>query len=207
MKKIPSVFIRDKKTHFFTMEVNPECQWVLDGEGIATEKFDGTCCMIKDGVIYKRYDAKHGKTPPEGFIPAQEPDSITGHWPGWIECYRNNPNDKYHFEAFDLKKKWKDGTYELCGPKINTNRENLDSHILYKHGMSTYFEPLGIKRTYDSIQMYVLKIKGETPFLTNVEGIIFHHPDGRMAKVKYKDFSIFNLMERVWLNKKGKNQE
>lgn len=33
-------------------------QEVLEGEGFATEKIDGSCCVIIDGVFYKRYDAK-----------------------------------------------------------------------------------------------------------------------------------------------------
>lgn len=76
--------------------------------------------MIKDGEIYARYDVKKGRKAPNDFIAAQNPDAITGHWPGWVRCDRNNPNYKYHFEAMDNYPYLSvaNGTYELCGPKI-----------------------------------------------------------------------------------------
>src|SRR5688572_32673379 len=102
MKKIISLFQRNYETDRLVRdEVTPGAEWVINGEGVATRKWDGTCCMIKEGVLYKRYDAKHGKTPPEGFLPAQEPDPVTGHWPGWLKV-GNGKEDKYHREAFDL---------------------------------------------------------------------------------------------------------
>lgn len=86
MKKIPTLFEREFKDHNVAKvfpKVHPGMEWVLEGEGIATVKYDGSCCAIIDGEYYKRYDCKKDKIPPEGFIPCCEPDSITGHWPGW----------------------------------------------------------------------------------------------------------------------------
>ena len=71
MEKIISLFQRNYETdRRVRNEVVPGAEWVLAGEGVATRKFDGTCCMIKDGVLWKRFDAKRGKTPPDGFMPA-----------------------------------------------------------------------------------------------------------------------------------------
>ena len=42
----------------------PENAWVFKGEGIPTRKRDGTACAVIDGVLYLRYDAKHGKPAP-----------------------------------------------------------------------------------------------------------------------------------------------
>ena len=84
MKKIPTLFKRTfdaQHRKSIVNEVTPGMEWVLDGEGIATVKIDGTCCAIIDGRFYRRYDAKRGKTPPEGAIPCCEPDLVTGHWP------------------------------------------------------------------------------------------------------------------------------
>jgi hypothetical protein len=102
MKKIPSLFIRDwdNNPKLITQEITPGCEWVIAGEGVATRKWDGTAILIKEGVLYKRYDAKNGKIPPDGFIPCQEPDEKTGHWPGWIQCFNADPSNKYIFEAF-----------------------------------------------------------------------------------------------------------
>lgn len=85
-KKIISLFQRNYDgDHLVRDEVVLGAEWVINGEGVASRKWDGVCCMIKDGELYKRYDAKNGKIPPAGFIPAQDPDPVTGHWPGWLK--------------------------------------------------------------------------------------------------------------------------
>ena len=126
MQKIITLFQRnydgDKKVRD---EVTLDAEWVLKGEGTPTVKLDGTCCMVKDGKFYKRYDAKKGKTPPEGFIEAQEPDEKTGHHPGWL-LVDDSPSDQYHRQAFI--KDSPDGTYELVGPKVNGNPGDYKSH-------------------------------------------------------------------------------
>lgn len=79
MKKLPTLFRREFQDHHVIRILpelsRPEFGWVLDGEGVATEKIDGACCAFIDGQFYKRYDAKknkHGvmKTPPAGQSPA-----------------------------------------------------------------------------------------------------------------------------------------
>lgn len=195
MKKIPSVFKRDEDRKFYVREFNPECEWVLDGKGKATKKFDGTSCMIKEGKLYKRYEIKDGKKVPIGFISAEEPDSVTGQQGGWVKCSRNNPSDQYHWLAFDTVKSLKDGTYELCGPKINNNRHHFNEHILIPHGGVVYVEELVKKfghkhiRHYDYVLNFLKKVREESP---DIEGIVYHHSDGRMAKVKCKCFREFN---------------
>lgn len=56
MKKIPTIFERDWNgdRSRVTRVPNPACQWVFDGEGVATRKYDGACCMVRDGKLYKR---------------------------------------------------------------------------------------------------------------------------------------------------------
>lgn len=60
MQKIPTLFVRDEsqKGHPVTAEVRQECQWVLDGEGVATVKIDGTNIKIEGGCLYKRQKPK-----------------------------------------------------------------------------------------------------------------------------------------------------
>ena len=80
MKKIPTLFERVFENHKkvgILPNVTPGMEWVLEGEGIATEKMDGSCCAIINGVFYKRYDAKRGKTPPAEAIPCCKPVSYT----------------------------------------------------------------------------------------------------------------------------------
>lgn len=177
MKKIISLFQRNYEgDRLVRNEVVPGAEWVLKGEGIATRKYDGTCCMVKNGNLYRRYELKKGKTSPEGFEAAQEPDKVTGDVPGWVPV-GNGPSDIYHREAF--KGDEIDGTYELCGPKIQKNPEGFDKHILIPHDFA---EILDAPRTYDEIRKW---LEGK-----NIEGIVWHHPDGRMVKIKKKDFGL-----------------
>ena len=189
MKKIISLFQRNYEgDRLVRDEVTLGAEWVLAGEGIPTLKWDGTDCMIKDNVLYKRYDAKNGKTPPVGFIPAQDPDPITGHWPGWLMIGSDN-GDKWHREAFSDQQFWEDGTYELCGPKINGNKEKFSKHILIKHGehvAGTVEIPVPRPVTFESLKDFFGKIH-DVPH-KDMEGIVWHHPDGRMVKIKKKDF-------------------
>lgn len=177
MIKIISLFQRNYDTdHLVRDEVVLGAEWVLNGEGRATEKMDGTSCMIKDGKLYKRYDAKNKKHPITGFIPAQEPDPITGHWPGWVPIQDSKPEDRWHREGFLNMLAQSDGTYELIGPKVNGNKHGLEYHILVWHGHRTIEAP----RTFNELKEW---FKDQ-----NIEGIVWHHPDGRMVKIKKKDF-------------------
>jgi len=191
MKKIKTVFAKDENNNM-TTTIPEDNLWVLDN-GIATIKFDGTSVKIA-GILYKRYDAKKDKKTglykavPEGAIPCQEPDEVTGHWPHWVPCDRNDPSDKYHFEAFDKQDEWEDGTYELCGPKINGNPQCMNEHLLIEHGKRLYNLPNGHflrdpKVDYDSLKSFL-----ETH---NIEGIVYHEKNGdRMLKIRRKDFGI-----------------
>lgn len=183
MKKIPSLFKRDYEgTRLVYDEVSPGCEWVLQGEGEATVKLDGTPCLIKDSKMFKRYDAKNGKTQPPDFIPCEEkPDPNTGHWPGWVSVKDNN-EDKPFWEAFsklDIIKKDQGGTFELVGPKIQGNPYKVKEHRFYRHGeLRNLFPTL----TFEGIKIFLSAFTHE--------GIVWHHPDGRMAKIKRRDFGF-----------------
>ena len=56
MKKIPTLFEREFEDHKVISckpVVTPGLEWVLNGEGIATVKYDGSCCAIFNGIFYK----------------------------------------------------------------------------------------------------------------------------------------------------------
>lgn len=179
MKKIISLFQRNYDgDHLVRDEVTPGAEWVVAGEGKATEKQDGTCCMVKEGLLFKRYDAKNGKPPPHNFTPAQEPDEKTGHWPGWIPI-GDGPEDKWHREALERSSTYlSDGTYELIGPKVQGDPYKLPFHILIRHGDQFIQAP----RTFNEIREFLKE--------TEIEGIVWHHEDGRMVKIKAKDFGM-----------------
>lgn len=190
MQKIPSLFVRDWNgdRSRVTREVNPECRWVSDGEGRATQKFDGTAVLIKDARLWKRYDAKNGKVPPPTFVPAQpSPDDVTGHWPGWLPV-GDEPESKWHKAAFgsvprSALAEMEGRTYELCGPHFQTNPENLAADVLIEHGCRDLdWVHGGVPRDYDGIEAFLAA--------NPMEGIVWWHPDGRRAKIKRTDFGL-----------------
>ena len=189
MKKTSTLYKKDPNDLSRVInELNPENKWVIDGEGIPTRKFDGTATAIINGELYKRYDVKKGREVPAGAIPCDEPDPITGHWPHWVKCERTDNANKYHFEAFDLLVFDEpygsnlDGTYELCGTKIQGNPEHFGFSKLVKHGC----EVLPITDfSFEGLKTYL-----SNPEL-DIEGIVFHHKtDGRMCKIRKCDFGV-----------------
>jgi len=194
VKKIPTLFERDwaGDRSRVTREVNPECAWVLAGEGVPTRKWDGTAVLVADGLLYKRYERKGGRPAPGGFIAAQEPDPVTGDAPGWLPVIVDDPSNRWLLEATDPRviingvagvgrDRYPAGTYELVGPKVNGNPDGADQHTLVKHGAVILLDTDG-GRSFDSIRAFLEQ--------NAVEGIVWHHPDGRMAKVKRRDFGL-----------------
>lgn len=179
MKKISTLFKKDPSDLGRVIpEANPENQWVFDGKGIPTRKFDGTAAAVIDGQLYKRYDVKKGKLVPAGAIPCQDPDPITGHWPHWVLCDIHKPEDKYFFDAITTMNA--EGTYELCGPKVQGNPEGFAKHTLVRHGAEVLELP-GL--AFHQIKQYLTD--------HDIEGIVFHHvTDGRMCKIRKSDFGI-----------------
>lgn len=182
MKKIPTMFVREMTRPFRVTPVLAEgCEWVAAGEGVATKKWDGTCCMVKDGKLYKRYDGSKSHVLPSDFLPA---DGAESHWHGWRPV-ADGPEDKWHNEARNnpMLPALADGTYELIGPAINKNPERVGRHEFRKHGDVVYEL---VERTFDGLK----KLFEVSPY---IEGIVFHHSDGRMAKIKLRDFGIVRL--------------
>ena len=187
MKKLSTLFKKDPNDLGRVInEIDPENKWVYD-YGIPTRKFDGTACAIINGELYKRYDAKlkdgkYKRPIPDGAIPCQEADLITGHHPHWVKCDRNDPADKWHWKGFDLLEEKEDGTYELCGEKILRNPEKIEGHKLIRHGI----EVLDLTDfTFENIKKYLSDEKND------IEGIVFHSTiDDRMCKIRKGDFGV-----------------
>ncbi len=177
MKKIPTLFERDWSgdRSRVTTQVHAGCEWVLAGEGVATRKLDGTCCLIRDGKLYKRRELRKGDTAPPLFEQVDF-DEETGKTVGWLPC-DIGPDDKWHMAAFTEETNWPDGTYELIGPKVQGNPENWTGHQLVRHGSIMADD---VPRTFDGLRNWLAT--------QDIEGIVFHHPDGRMAKIKLRDF-------------------
>lgn len=200
MEKIPTLFVRQRLAHmarsgpelpgalklggdrrYVTPEVTPGCEWALEGEGTATRKYDGTCVMF-DGRWWARREVKADREAPEGFV-ALSTDEVTGKTVGW-EPVEQSAYARFALEAIAYC--WPDdrapaeGTYELVGPKVNKNPERYVKHVLVAH---LYAEVVtsDYPQTFESLRA---RLTSGFPY----EGIVWHHPDGRMAKLKRRDF-------------------
>ena len=183
MKKIPTLFEREYANHKVVgikPIVTPGMDWVLNGDGYATVKIDGSCCAVFSGVLFRRYDAKKGKKPPEGAIPCQHaPDPVTGHWPHWVECREENPADKWYLEAYhNTADLLVDGTYEAIGPHFQGNPYYLDKDVLDRHGRMV----IDVERSFDGIREYLRT--------HNMEGIVFWKDGEPRCKIKRSDFGF-----------------
>lgn len=184
MVKIPTLFVREFSDHKVTKvtdEVTPGLEWVLEGLGTPTEKIDGSCCAIMDGRLYKRYDAKKGKTPPPDAIPCQpEPDPVTGHWPHWMMVDNRKAEDKWYWAAL-CNTPWieGDGTYEAVGPHFQGNPYGLDEDCLERHGR---IKIDGLDPSFEGIKSYLR--------FHDIEGIVWWRDGKPMCKIKRSDFGF-----------------
>lgn len=174
MKKIPTLFERTDDRRHVINRVHPGCEWVLNGEGVATRKYDGTCTRkTSDGQWWTRREIKPGGETPPGFV-LEDYDEVTGKTVGW-EPAEQSGFWKFIQEAIDGDEE--PGTYELCGPKINGNPEHLTRHELIAHGAEVYPQA---PRDFEGLREWLAQY--------DIEGIVWHHPDGRMVKLKNRDF-------------------
>jgi hypothetical protein len=182
MRKIPTLFVRDPEDRrSVTSEVNPGCEWVLAGEGEATRKFDGTCVMLDEhGAWWARREVRPGRAVPPGYLAVQT-DQITGKMVGW-EPMSQSSFAPLHAEALAGGDDWLPGSYELVGPKINGNPERCAAHTLLRHATAEVV-PTPV-RDFATLRQLVLDLEAES----GAEGVVFHHPDGRMVKLKARDF-------------------
>jgi hypothetical protein len=187
MRKIPTLFKRDftQPGNPLTQEYNDGTEWVLAGEGVATRKYDGQSVLIRDHHMYKRYEFKDGKTPPTDFEEADY-DATTGKHVGWVQVGWGS-EDKYFREGLQFTHNTDpdnvnlaDGTYELVGPKVQGNPEHYEYHQLIKHANAEEYKD--VPTEFGALREWLTD--------KDIEGIVWHHPDGRMVKIKKKDFRL-----------------
>jgi len=200
MRKMPCLLVREfngPNSFTLTDQITTGCEWVLKGEGIASRKWDGTACIVINGELFKRFDAKRKpdgsyKLPPNGAIPCCDPDPITGHHPHWIKCLPNHPPDQYHIQAWQklgqaiarTKQDGRrfvsppDGTYELIGPQIGANAEGVEQLMFKLHGADI----LEVPRTLEGIRKFISD--------NMMEGVVFSNKNGLMCKIRRKDFGL-----------------
>lgn len=183
MEKIPTLFERDEKFRV-TDRVKPECAWVLDGEGAATEKLDGmnVRLTIRSGQLV-RVEKRRNPTA------KQKHQGIIDGW--YVDADEFGPDDRWIYEAArstDVNG-WPDGEHpcEALGPNIQGNPLGLQDHtcVPFNLKVPVYTQ---VPRTYDGLREFLEKAESLYNPGHLAEGIVFHHPDGRRAKIKRRDF-------------------
>lgn len=95
----------------------------------------------------------------------------------WGDGYWENANDDKKYSQ-NVYMHHSDGMYTLCGPGIKGNKERLENEEL----IPLYEEGITAPRDFDGIKKYIED--------HNIDGIIWKHEDGRIARVRAVDFGI-----------------
>ena len=185
--KICSPFVRKtiNENYILTPEIDPDYKWVFEDKGVmAVDKIDGTnvCIRIKKGRIQRVFNRTTEK-----FI-----FSIT--------------QTKWEGAAMEgiakaIQKGWmkkKDGDYygELIGEIFNGNRHQLQGHLfvpfdyLLKHCFWRSWVQNKYPKDYKTIRQWfkdgIISLFNQRLKLPEIqsEGLVFYHPDGRLAKLR-----------------------
>jgi hypothetical protein len=182
MEKIPTLFERDGRFHVVDRP-RTECAWVFNGEGTGTEKLDGTNVRltVRSGQIV-RVEKRRNPTK------AQKQQGIVD---GWYVDADDSAEDKWILAAVGNTdaSSWPDGEHpcEALGPSIQGNPLGLAEHrcVPFNLQAPAYQDA---PRSYSDLRDFLATL--ESKFVPGhlAEGIVFHHPDGRRAKIKRKDF-------------------
>jgi hypothetical protein len=184
MEKIPTIFDRGED---FAVTDKPRrgCEWVFAGEGRATEKLDGTNVRltIRAGQVVR---VEKRRNPSK----LQKQQGIIDGW--YVDADVHSAEDKWIFEAVkgtDVAG-WPDGEHsvEALGPSIQGNLLGLPKHLCVPFNLEIpAYED--VPRTFDGLRQFLMTLDSRFSPGHLAEGIVFHHPDGRRAKIKRKDFA------------------
>lgn len=191
MPKIECPFVRKEVNgdYLVTSEITPGYEWVFEDQSVmAIEKLHGTnvSIVMEDGVIKSVWNRTE-RIP--FFCKGGRKFIIEGLMESYSRGFMDLLDDGQHFG-------------ELIGEKVNGNPYKIKGHLWLP--FNTYcrkhllYKSWGkYPKDFDTISewfkelmpLYSLSLNNGTKF---VEGIVFTHPDGRMAKLRIDMFSWYN---------------
>ncbi|WP_112735230.1 RNA ligase family protein [Micromonospora noduli] len=185
MEKIPTLFERDE--HFRVVDrPRPDCAWVFDGEGAPTEKLDGSNVRltVRSGHLVR---VEKRRNPSK----VQKQEGIVDGW--YVDTDDHAAEDKWILAAArntDVSD-WPDGEHacEALGPRVQGNPLGLEKHTCVPFNLRVPALP-DAPRSYSELRGYLAALESRFAPGHLAEGIVFHHPDGRRAKIKRKDFPL-----------------
>jgi len=189
MPKVLSPFVREKinGNYVVTPQIAEGMEWVFeDPEVMAVEKLDGTnvSVVVEDGCLL-------GVTNRTQVIECSNLSS-NKYLVGIRAAYAKGKFPFYRGQYFG----------ELMGPQVQKNFLKLDSHMWFS------FDYLKRDFSYRSFHKYPKTFENISSWFQNdlfslvycqihsgekvqPEGIVFHHPDGRMAKLRVDMFDWY----------------
>lgn len=175
MRKMSSLFIRE-------LEYAPE-RGRPRPRYLATREYhpDAEWVANGEGFAYRKLDGTACCFTQEGFF-------LRRHKKGWKPVVEGDPNARWHLQWASERGgelRMPPGTYELCGPKIQGNVENFKRLTMVPHKWWRYHDA---PRTFDALKDWLAE--------RDIEGLVWHHPDGRMIKIKKCDFGLPRRPER-----------
>jgi hypothetical protein len=184
MEKIPTMFERDE--HFKVIPtVRPECAWVLTGEGTPTEKLDGMNLRltVRSGQLVR---VEKRCNPSK----AQKASGIVDGW--YVDTDEQSAGDKWILVAAGNTgvSGWPDGEHpcEALGPKMQGNPLGLAEHQCVPFNLEVPVYD-ALPRSFEGLAKVLVEMESRYSPGHLAEGIVFHHPDGRRAKIKRRDFA------------------
>lgn len=183
MNKIKTIFDRDwdgDRTVIDKLNVDFDFS-----TAIATEKLDGmnVRLTVRNHILVR---LEKRRNPDK----RQKAQGIEDPW--YVDADEYSPEDKYLFEAArntDLSD-IPDGEWsgEALGPSIQGNPLNLESHrvVLFSCGKAPVLG--NVPTTYEALKEWLKEAKSVYGNDCGIEGIVWHGKDGRMVKIKAKDF-------------------
>lgn len=189
MKKIPCLFSIDHEAHAATAELNPAAAFILGAESVrVTRKRDGQAMRLtENGKWLTRRAVNGNKKAPEGFILEQH-DPNTGKSFGWEPVEISSVTKAFKDALSRAEGPLEPGTYELCGPKLQGNPENLEHHVLFPHGGEELEFPSLNDVPREEVKAALIPRFREFAE-QGIEGVVFWVDGSPAVKIRVKDFN------------------
>lgn len=186
MRKIKTIFDRNwngnrKVNARIAVDFNFE-------EAIATEKLDGmnVRVTVRSGTLVRLEKRRNPSK-------VQKQKGITEPW--YVDAQETDYQDKWLFDAAKNTdfKEVKDGEWsaEALGKNIQGNPLLLDRNEIFIFSLPEWRAKIildNVPHHYDELKEYLENQKSLIGNNAPIEGIVWHHPNGDMVKIKRKDF-------------------
>lgn len=187
MNKIPTIFKRNwegdrKVINEYTDGVTAD----LLNQCVATEKVDGTNVRItvRNGMVV-RLEKRRNPTKLEKAKGIEDP------W--YVDADQYDPEDKWIYDSVkntDISNV-PDGEFsaEAYGKNVQGNPLGMPGNQLMIFSLQDHVVIFGdVPTKYEELKKFLQQRRTVIGESGTIEGIVWHHPDGRMYKIKAKDF-------------------